>query len=159
LSFKANPDCPSDLPQFTLRFLFHMPPSIPRRADSLHLSVSSRITSVFARIPEARHPLHCPRHFLSRSAGRTVFIPRLQCSLYAAACRIVRPPEMAPSAFAKVWDFYFQAFPYLVTRIRVGYSYLSEQTIPRTGLSPVGNAALWAARNTKKFLASDSFQS
>ena len=29
--------------------------------------------------------------------------------------------------------------------MRVGYNYLGEQTIPRVGLSPTGNTALWAA--------------
>jgi hypothetical protein len=59
--------------------------------------------------------------------------------------------EMAPSAFAKVWDFYFRAFPYSVTLLRVGYSYLGEQTIPRAELSPARNAALWAATYTEIF--------
>ena len=29
--------------------------------------------------------------------------------------------------------------------MRVGYNYLGEQTIPRVGLSPTRNTALWAA--------------
>ena len=149
LSFKGNPDCPSDLPQFTLRFLIYMPPSIPRQPAPLHLSVSSRSVSAFAQHVEARHLHLCPRH-LPLVSQRTAFFTRLQCSLYATACRIVRPTEMAPSAFARVWGFYFRAFPYLVTRIRVGYSYLGEQTIPRTGLAPAGNAALWAAHISKR---------
>ena len=41
--------------------------------------------------------------------------------------------------------FYVRAFPQSVALIRVGYNYLDEQTIPRVGLSPTGNAALWAA--------------
>ena len=123
-----------------------MPPSLPRQAASLHLSVSSRNASVFAQSAEARHPLHCPRHFLSRYAGRTASLTRLQCSFYTTACRFARPTEMAPFVFTKVWNFYFRAFPHLVALIRVGYNYLSEQTIPRTGLSPAGITALWAAR-------------
>ncbi len=67
---KADPAYLSDLPQFTLRVLFHMPPSIPRRAISLHMSVSTRNASVFAPIPQARHPLSCPCHLPSRTAGR-----------------------------------------------------------------------------------------
>ena len=90
--------------------------------------------------------LHCPRHFLSRYAGWTASLTRLQCSFYTTACRFVRPTEMAPFVFTRVWNFYFRAFPHLVALIRVGYNYLSEQTIPRTGLSPVGITALWAAR-------------
>ena len=41
--------------------------------------------------------------------------------------------------------FYVRAFPQSVAPMRVGYNYLGEQTIPRVGLSPTGNAALWAA--------------
>jgi hypothetical protein len=123
-----------------------MPPSLPRQAASLRLSVSSRNASVFAQSAEARHPLHCPRHFLSRYAGRTASLTRLQCSFYTTACRFARPTEMAPFVFTRVWNFYFRAFPHLVALIRVGYTYLSEQTIPRTGLSPAGITALWAAR-------------
>ena len=93
LSFKAVPDCPSELPQFTLRFLSYMPPSIPRRAASLHVSVSSRNTSVFAHTKGARHLLRCPHYFplVSQRAG---YVPRLQCSLYGTASRIVPLTEM-----------------------------------------------------------------
>jgi len=143
---RIDPDCTSDLPQFTLWFLPYMPPSLPRQAASLLLSVSSRNASVFAQGAEARHPLHCPRHFLSRYAGWTASLTRLQCSFYTTACRFARPTEMAPFVFTRVWNFYFRAFPYLVALIRVGYNYLSEQTIPRAGLSPAGITALWAAR-------------
>jgi len=110
LSFRADPDCPSELPHFTLRLLFHMPPSLPRRAVSLQLSVSSRDASAFAHTAGARHPLHCPRHLplVSQRAG---IVPRLQCSLYATACRIVRPTEMAPSAFTRVWVLLLPSFP------------------------------------------------
>lgn len=52
---------------------------------------------------------------------------------------------MAPSTLVRAWDFYFWAFPHLVTCIWVGYSYLGEQIIPRAGLTPAGSAALWAA--------------
>jgi hypothetical protein len=44
----VDPDFLSQLPQFTLHFLLYMPPSLPRRAVSLLLSVSSRNTAVFA---------------------------------------------------------------------------------------------------------------
>ena len=85
------------------------------------------------------------RHFLPVSRGQQVFT-RLQCSLYATACKFARPTEVTPSAFAKVWDFYCRAFPHSVTLLRVDYNYLGVQTIPRTGLSPAGYAALWAAK-------------
>ncbi len=56
------PDYLSDLPQFNLRFLLYMPPSLPQRAVLLHSSVASQDVSVFAQNAEARHPLHYSRH-------------------------------------------------------------------------------------------------
>ena len=141
----VDPDSLSELPQFTLRFLLYMPLSLPRRVASLLLSVSSRNTAVFAQLPGARLPISCPRHFLPVSQ-RTVLITRLQYLLYVTACRFARPTEMAPSTIVRVWSFFFRAFPHSVTLLQVGYNYLGVQTIPRMGLSPTGNAALWAAR-------------
>jgi len=46
---RIDPDCTSDLPQFTLRFPSCMPPSLPRRAALLHMSASSQNASVFAQ--------------------------------------------------------------------------------------------------------------
>jgi len=82
-----------------------------RRTVLLHISVSSRNTAVFAHNVEARHPIHCPHHFPSRNAGRAVWIPRLQCSLYATACKFAHPTEVAPSAFARVWVLLLPSFP------------------------------------------------
>jgi len=84
------PDCLAGLPQFTLRFLLYMPPSLPRRAIWLHLSVASQDVSVFAQNTEARHPLLYSRH-LPPVARRVACFPRLQCSLYATACIVARP--------------------------------------------------------------------
>ncbi len=94
------PDYLSDLPQFNLRFLLYMPPSLPRRAVSLHLSAASQDVSVFARALEARHPLHYSRH-LPPVARRVAEFPRLQCSLYATACIVARPTGMTACAFAR----------------------------------------------------------
>ena len=96
-----------------------------------------------------RHYSHCScpqRPFAKR--GYVVHLHHRYYGLIRQSDKILRPTEMTHSAFARVWDFYFQAFPYLVARIRVGYSYLSEQTTPGTELSPDGNAALWAAHAT-----------
>ena len=145
----VDPDFLSELPQFTLRFLLYMPISLPRRIVSLLLSVSSRNAAVFARFSVARLPISCPRHFLPVSR-RTACITRLQYLLYVTACRFARSTAMAPSTFVKVWSFYFRAFPHSVTLLRVGYNYLGVQTIPRVGLSPTGNTALWAAQKLYK---------
>lgn len=104
------PDYLSDLPQFTLHFLLYMPSSIPRRAASLHLSVTSQSVTAFTQYVKARHPLLYPRH-LPLVSQRTAFVTRLQCSLYATACRIVRPTEMTPSAFARVRVLLLPSFP------------------------------------------------
>lgn len=107
---RIDPDYLSDLPQFTLHFLFYMPPSIPRRAASLHLSVTSQSVTAFTQYVKARHPLLCPRH-LPLVSHRTAFVTRLQCSLYATACRIVRPTEMTPSAFTRARVLLLPSFP------------------------------------------------
>jgi len=73
-----------------------MPPSVPRRAVPLHTSVSSRNTSVFAQWADSQRPHLCPRQFLSRNAERTGYLTRLQCSLYATACRFARPLNWPP---------------------------------------------------------------
>ncbi len=51
------PDCLADLPQFNLRLLLYMPPSLPRQVVSLHLSDASQDVSVFTQSVEVRHPL------------------------------------------------------------------------------------------------------
>jgi hypothetical protein len=107
---RINPDYTSDLPQFTLHFLFYMPPSIPRRAALLHLSITSQSVTAFTQYAKARHPLSCPRH-LPLVSQRAAFVTRLQCSLYATACRIVRPTEMSPSTFARVRVLLLPSFP------------------------------------------------
>ena len=107
---RIDPDCPPVLPQFTLHFLFYMPPSIPRRAAPLRLSVTSQSVSAFTQYVEARHSLLCPRH-LPLVSQRTAFVTRLQCSLYATACRIVRPTRDGPSAFARVRVLLHPSFP------------------------------------------------
>ena len=53
---RIGPAYPSDLPQFTPRFLLCMPPSLLRWAIPLHVSVASRNVTVFAQRVEARHP-------------------------------------------------------------------------------------------------------
>ena len=47
---------------------------------------------------------------------------------------------------------YIRACPPSVTLLRVEYNYLGEQTIPRAGLPPAGNAAVWAARYVLSFV-------
>lgn len=101
----------TDLPQFTPRLLPYMPSSLPRRAVLLLLSVSSQNASVFAQHVKARHPHLCPRHFHPACARRTRYLTRLQCSLYATACKVVRPTEMAPSTFVRVWVLLLPSFP------------------------------------------------
>ena len=56
-------------------------------------------------------PASCPRHFPSRCAGRTAQLTRLQCSLYATACKVACPTEVTPHAFARVWVFLLPSLP------------------------------------------------
>ncbi len=135
-----------------------MPPPLPRQAILLHLSVTSQDISVFAHNVEARHLLHYSHH-IPLVSQRVGYFPRLQCSLYATAYIVVRPTGMISSTFARTWDFYYRACSCPVTLSRVDYNYLGEQTTPRAGLSPAGNAALWAAHvaNHLHFIAGIKF--
>ena len=108
---RIDPAYLTDLPQFTLRIFLCMPSSLPRRAVLLLLSVSSQNASVFAHNVKARHPHLFPHHFHPAFARRTPYLTRLQCSLYATACKVVRPTEMAPSTFVRVWVLLLPSFP------------------------------------------------
>ena len=107
---RIDPAYLPDLPQFTLRFLLYMPSSLLRQAVSLHSSVSSRNVSVFAHNVKAQHLLHCPRHFRLISQ-RTGDFPKLQCSLYATACKFARPTEVASYTFVRIWVLLLPSFP------------------------------------------------
>jgi hypothetical protein len=107
---RIDPAYLPDLPQFTLRFLLYMPSSSLRQAVSLHSSVSSRNVLVFAHNVKARHLLHCPRHFRLISQ-RTGDFPKLQCSLYATACKFARPTEVASYTFVRIWVLLLPSFP------------------------------------------------
>jgi len=134
-----------DLPQFTLCFLLYMPPSLPRQAVSLHLSVSSRNVSVFAHNVKARHllPAHVTFHPAMREGQQISRGCNVRFMLRPA--KLLAPLRRPPLLSRGSGYFYFRAFPQSVTLMRVAYNYLGEQTIPRTGLSPAGNAVLWAA--------------
>ena len=55
-------------------------------------------------------PTSCS-HRLPPVARRAAHFPRLQCSLYATACKVARPTETAPSAFARVWVLVHPSLP------------------------------------------------
>ena len=92
----------------------------------------------------------------TRYSAHTIFHPAMREGQHLSrGCNvrfILRPVELfAPPRWPPLLSrgsgyFYIRAFPYSVTLLRVEYSYLGEQTIPRTGLAPAGNTALWAAR-------------
>ncbi len=123
-----------------------MPPSLPRQAVSLHLSVSSRNVSVFAHNVKARHLL--PAHVTFHPAMREGQQISRGCNVrfMLRPVKLLAPLRRPPLLSRGSGYFYFRACPQSVTLMRVGYNYLGEQTIPRTGLSPAGITALWAAR-------------
>ena len=69
---RTDPDCTPDLPQFTLRFLPYLPPSLPRRVTSLLLSVSSRCASVSPQGAGGRHPLLMSTPFSIPLCGKDI---------------------------------------------------------------------------------------
>jgi len=104
-----------------------------------------------------------PRHFCGNQAyHHTLAAPVLvtfhpavrEGQLSSRSCNVrfmLRPVKLLallrrpPLLSRESGYFYFRACLQSVTLMRVGYNYLGEQTIPRVGLSPTGNAALWAA--------------
>jgi hypothetical protein len=54
-------------------------------------------------------------------------------------------PLYRPSIGKQPW-IALECWASFLGRRMLGYSYLGEQTTPRAGLSPAGNAALWAAQ-------------
>ena len=123
----------------------HPYPDGPIRCICLFLHESHRPSPVFQRLD-------------TRCTVHAIFYPALREGQFSSrGCNVrfmLRPAELfAPLKWPllllrRSGTFTSKLSRILVALIRVGYSYLSEQTIPRTGLSPVGNAALWAARNT-----------
>jgi len=142
---RIDPACLSDLPQFNPYLLIYMPPSLPRRTVPLHISVSSRNTSVFAHNVEARHPI--PAHTTFHPALREGQFGFRGCNVrfMLRPVNLLAPLKWPPLLSRGSGYFYFRAFPQSVTLMRVGYNYLGEQIIPRTGLAPAGSTALWAA--------------
>ncbi len=86
-----------------------------------------------------------PRHFLPVSRGQQS-LRGCNVRFMLRPAHLLAPLKWPLLRFVKAWDFYCRAFPQSVTLLRVDYNYLGVQTIPRTGLSPAGYPALWAAK-------------
>ena len=91
-------------------------------------------TLAFALLSEAWHP----QFFRAEVGSRAVSLSGLQSSLYAAARRVARP---SPTR-----TFTFELSCHGSPCWHVEYNYAGKQSIPATGLSPAGHAALQAAR-------------
>jgi len=120
-----------EVPQFTLPIFSIVPPSVPRRSEQMHSTVTSLSTLAFALSARARltHPIP--------AGSRMDSVTRLQSSLYGAA-RWIACPSPART-------FTFKLAPLESPQQSVEYNYTGKQSIPVTGLSPVRYAALWAA--------------
>ncbi len=110
-----------------------VPPLVPRWTNKVHVTVASPIVLAFAISAQARHPQPHARRF---SRGKCNEASKF--ALRYGPMRLLalhRPGRLLPS-------FQLPESP----PITVGYRYIGKQPIPITGLSPVGQTALWAAK-------------